>query len=184
MTHSPLIGQDGAIAEQGIRISVQSRAGLKKDIITVNIIPTETETDTIKAMCSHGSPDKLNTIDKSPMMINGRLEKFTDISSMIIKWGEEEGALIEKEKGGKGARRRSQKMSELCSKFESNMEGQDINPDIDVGGRGEGSDTIPLKSKLERGPKIENISCMFEKSEQLVAITYDKANQSSPKTSY
>ena len=75
-------------------------------------------------------------------------------------------------------------MSELCSKFESNMEGQNINPDIDVGGRGEGGDTVSLKSKLERGPKTEDISCIFEKSEHLVAITYDKANKSSPKTSY
>ena len=75
-------------------------------------------------------------------------------------------------------------MSELCSKFESNVEGQNFNPDTDVGGRGEGRDTIPLNSKLERGPKVENISCIFEKSEQLVAKTDNKANQSSPKTSY
>ena len=137
ITHSPLIGRDGVIAEQSTSISVKSRAGFKKNIETVHNIHIESGTDTRKAVRSHGSPDKLNIFTKSPMMINGRLEKFTDISNMIPKWGEEEDAILENEKGVKGARRRSQRMIELCKQFETIDDGQKVYPDTDVGGRGE-----------------------------------------------
>ena len=142
ITHSPLIGRDGVIAEQSTSISVQSRAGFKKNIETVHNIHIESGTDTRKAVRSHGSPDKLNIFTKSPMMINGRLEKFTDISNMIPKWGEEEVAILENEKGVKGARRRSQRMIELCNQFETIDDGQKVYPDTDVGGRGEGGNKI------------------------------------------
>ena len=139
VTHTPLIGRDVIMGEQSASITVQSRAGCKSNSKTVRNIHVESGTDSRKAVENHGSPDKLNTqcFNKSPMMINGQLEQFSDISNMIIKWGEEEESILEKEKGVKGARRRSQRIDELCTQFEPQNDGQMDNPDADVRGRGE-----------------------------------------------
>ena len=189
VVHSPLIGQTGAMDEKANSISVQSRAGLRQIIDTGHIIPfnieIETGTDTRKAIRSHGSPDMLNTINKSPMMINGRMEMFSDVSSMIIQWGEEEESLLETgDRGGKGPRRRSQRFHELCTKFEPILDGQDVQLDTDVRGReGEGEIKILSGSEFGNKKKIENIIRIFGSDGQMVVETEFKANQCSPRTS-
>jgi hypothetical protein len=162
--------------ERANSISVQSRAGLRQIIDTGHIIPVdidnETGTDTRKAVRSHGSPDKLNIFNKSPMMINGRLEMFSDVSKMIIQWGEEEESLMEKgDIGGKGPRRRSQSFHELCTKFEPMRDGQDVRLDTDIRGReGEGEIIkIPFESKFGKKKKTENIIRIFGSDGQMLA---------------
>ena len=187
--HSPLIGQNGAMDEKANSISVQSRAGLRQIIDTGHIIPfnieIETGTDTRKAIRSHGSPDMLNKINKSPMMINGRMEMFSDVSSMIIQWGEEEESLLEiGDIGGKGPRRRSQRFHELCTKFEPIVDGQDVQLDTDVRGReGEGEIKNLSGSEFGNKKKIENIIRIFGSDGQMVVETEYSVNQCSPRTS-
>ena len=97
------------------------------------------ETDWRKAVDSHGSPDKLSTqcFNKSPMTVNGRLEQFGDSKNMILKWKEEEVSITENSKGGRGVRRRSQRIDELCGLFEPGGDSLQLNLDTDAG-RGEG----------------------------------------------
>ena len=62
-------------------------------------------------------------IAKSPMMINGRMEMFSDVSSMVIRWEKEEESLLGMvEPGERRPRRRSQGVHELCSKFEPTVD--------------------------------------------------------------
>ena len=110
----------------------------------------------------NGSPDLLNIeFDKSPMMLNGRLEQFADISKMILRWGEEEGVISAKEE--KGGRRRSQRIDELCGHFEPASDGQLDDLDIDAKGvRGEGgSELFPVTQSRNLGPKIKEKSRNF-----------------------
>ena len=160
--HSPLIGQKGDMDEKANSITVQSRAGLRQIIDTGHIIPfdIETETDTRKAICSHGSPDMTINIAKSPMMINGRMELFSNVSSMIIQWEKEEESLLEMvEPGERRPRRRSQGVHELCSKFEPIGEDQGVQLEIDVRGRGVGGEetTILSGSEIEKNETELNI---------------------------
>ena len=126
----------------------------------------------------------LINIDKSPMMVNGRMEMFSDVSSMIIQWGEEEESLLENDiEGGKRPRRRSQRINELCTKFERMVDGQNIDLETDVRGReGEGKVIIiPSESGVEN--ESENIIRIFGSDGQLVVETDNSVNQCSPETS-
>ena len=84
------------------------------------------------------------------MMINGRMEMFSDVSSMIIRWEKEEESLLGTvEPGERRPRRRSQGVHELCAKFESTVDDQDIPLEIDVRGR-ERKQTYFLGVRLRR----------------------------------
>ena len=77
------------------------------------------------------------------MMINGRLESFSSVSSMVIQWEKEEESLLGMvAPGGSEPRRRSHGINELCLQFEPNEEGQNIQLKIDAGGRGVGGDRL------------------------------------------
>ena len=96
------------------------------------------------------------------MMINGRLEKFVDSSILISKWDEGEVTTKEYAKGGKGARRRSRRMSELCSKFEPTGDGPDSQFSTDDGGGVVGCSDREIRKSTERGRKTKNIARNFE----------------------
>ena len=110
---------------------------------------------------------------------------FSDVSSMIIQWEEEEESLLEMvDRGGKGPRRRSHRVHELCTKFEPILDGQDVQLDTDVRGReGEGEIKILSGSEFGNKKKIENIIRIFGSDGQMVVETEFKANQCSPRTS-
>ena len=77
------------------------------------------------------------------MMINGRLESFSSVSSMVIQWEKEEESLLGMvEPGTREPRRRSHGISELCSKFEPIEEEPEILLNIDGRGRGVGGDVF------------------------------------------
>ena len=69
-----------------------------------------------------GSPSF--SLNKTPAVVGGRLEQFGNILSMISRWEEmegkeeEEGRLVEMEKGRWRRNRSSQKISELRRRFE------------------------------------------------------------------
>ena len=126
----------------------------------------------------------LTSINKSPMMINGRMEMFSDVSSMIIRWEKEEESLLEMvEPGGRRPRRRSQGFHELCTKFEPILDGQDVQLETDVRGR-EGGEEIKILSgsEFEKKRKTEHIIRIFGSDGQLVE-NENKASQGSPDTS-
>ena len=171
VTHTPLIGRDGNIFECSASITVQSRAGFNVISKTVQNVHGDIDTDCRKPVESHGSPDLLNSnsFTKSPMMINGRLEQFGDISKMILKWGEEEESFSAKGvKGEKGGRRRSQRIDELCGQFELRVDGQIDNPDTDGGGRreGEGGEFPSCNQNMNFGPKLKRRTDNFENLEK------------------
>ena len=121
----------------------------------------EGSADMKKLSENHGSPIFKNhssmIMDKSPSVINNRIEQFGDISQMISQWGRQEE---KEEKVTEGIRKRksSQKFKDLCRLFEEEKEGTDSQPHTsqpDSGGRGvpegggegvESSHTIGLKS--------------------------------------
>ena len=99
------------------------------------------ETDLRNTKYIHRSPDVANNTVKSPMMINGRLESFSSVSSMVIQWEKEEESLLGMvEPGGREPRRRSHGIHELCSQFEPKEEGPDTRLKIDAEGMGVGGD--------------------------------------------
>ena len=127
----------------------------------------------------------LTNINKSPMMINGRMKMFSDVSSMMIRWEKEEESLLEMvEPGERGPRRRSQGVHELCSKFEPTVDDQGIQLEIDVRGRGGKETKILSGSEFEKKRKTEHIIRIFGSDGQLVVENKYKANQCSPRTSY
>ena len=121
VTHTPILGQNSNIQKQFANETVQSGAGFKiRRRQTVQIVQLDDKSDSRKPARSHGSPKHLNTLslDKSPMMVNGRWEQLDNIFTIILKLEEEEegaaSAKEGKEKEGAGGKRRSQRISELC----------------------------------------------------------------------
>ena len=152
--HTPLIGQDGTIPEESICISTKSRAGFNTNNETLRKIPTEGKADMEKVETGPGSPN-LAIYTKSPMILNGRLEMFADSSEFILKWGGEEESLErEGDKGGRGIRRRSQRIADLCQKFEPNEYAQKVDLEVDVGGGVVGDQCFDVRKSTERGLKI------------------------------
>ena len=94
-------------------ISNNSRAGVKENIRRFGDVHTETVADMRKVRSNQGGPD-MSEYDKSPMMVNGRVEMFVSSSVLISKWEESEKEMSKvMEKGEKGTRRRSRRMDEL-----------------------------------------------------------------------
>ena len=143
-------------------MTIQSRAGLNVIGRAVQNFQGDARTDCRKPVNNHGSPDLLNLeFDKSPTMLNGKLEHFADISKMILRWGEEEGVISAKEE--QGGRRRSQRIDELCGQFEPASDGQQDDLEIDAKGvRGEGGNELfPTMQTRNLGPKIKEKSRIF-----------------------
>ena len=114
---------------------------------------------------------------KSPVMLNGRLEMFADSSEFILKWGGEEESLErEGDKGGRGIRRRSQKIVDLCQKFEPDEYGQKVDLEVDVEGGMVGDQCSNVRKSTERGLKISNIAHIFENSGQVLPKNDSVAN--------
>ena len=127
----------------------------------------------------------MTNINTSPRMINGRVEMFSKVSSMIIRWEKEEESLLEMvEPGGRRPRRRSKGFHELCSKFEPTEDDQGIQLEIDVRGRERGGEETKILSgsEFEKKRKTEHIILFFGIDGKLVE-NENKANQGSPKTS-
>ena len=160
VTHSPLIGRDGKVSEKPMHISTKSRAGFITDNEDLQNILSGGKTDIRKADESLGSLG--NSYEKSPMMINDRLEKFVDSSILISKWDEGDVTTKEYAREGKGARRRSRRMSELCSKFEPTRVGPDVHFSTDDGGGVVGDSDNEIRKSTERGLKTKNIARNFE----------------------
>ena len=118
----------------------------------------------------------MSEFDKSPMMVNGRVEMFMSSSVLISKWEESEKEMSKvMEKGEKGARRRSRRMDELCSMFEPNGEVQKSTTKSDgAKGKGEGGRDITKQKSDEQGQKSNDI--IFGKS-----AAFENLNSSSPK---
>ena len=77
------------------------------------------------------------------MMVNGRIELFSNVSSMVIQWEKEEESLLGMvEPGNREPRRRIQGVNELCSKFEPIEEEPEIRLNVDARGRGVGGELL------------------------------------------
>jgi hypothetical protein len=133
--HTPIISKHIGEPEYPVEVTTKSRAGfnddIQQDIKAANIYNGPDLRKPSRYSRSPNYSGRLPSIamNRSPAMLNGRLEGFGDISTMILKWEEEEGALDEKEgkvkEGGQGGRRRSQRIYDLCGLFEGGGERQE-----------------------------------------------------------
>ena len=76
---------------------------------------------------NHGSPkfkNHLMIMNKSPSMINNRIEQFGDITLMISQWDKQEEK-EEKVTEGRRKRKSSQSFTDLCRLFEEEKESTD-----------------------------------------------------------
>ena len=70
---------------------------------------------------SHGSPDCVISMDKTPPVVGGRLEKFGSITNMISQWEgmeeNEEGSKDDLSVDKRGRKRLSKVIRELSGRF-------------------------------------------------------------------
>ena len=163
VTHTPIL-RDRISSDKPGSITENPRAGIKESTRQISNVLTGTEADLRKVKGSHGSPD-YSSYDKSPMMINGRLERFRSSAVLISEWGEAETDTVSmKEKGERGPRRRSRRFEELCNVFEPRCDGQKSNLKSDVtGGEGEVGLAFKTRNSEERGSENQKNIC--EKSQ-------------------
>ena len=83
--------------------------------------------------------------------------------------------------GGRGPRRKSQRINELCNKFEPIGDGQNVHLDTEVRGKGVEGETIPSESGAEN--RMKNIIRIFGSDGQLVAENDNSVNPCSAETS-
>ena len=111
--HTPLLGPSRTVYGGQARQSVtgeQQRAG-----ISTNNKGWNSRTDMRKSVMIQGSPNYV-PMDKSPVMVGGRLEEFGGISKMIAHWEGQEEKLKNAEGGG--GRQKSDMIKELSMAFE------------------------------------------------------------------
>ena len=101
-----------------------------------------------KVSTNHRSPKLSLNFDKSPSVVGGRQEEFGDKHGMISYWKEmeKEGVKQEIQPMEGGGRRKSQRMSELCGRFEEG--GNERSSQPGSGGGREVYRTYLLKSKM------------------------------------
>ena len=114
VTHTPLLGPSHVYGGQARQTTVTSdklqRAGISNRCREWN-----SRTDMRKPVSVQGSPN-IFPMDKSPVMVGGRLERFGEISSMIAHWEGQEERLNNDEGGG--GRQKSKVIKELSLAFE------------------------------------------------------------------
>ena len=139
VTHTPLLGARKSACAGPNKLDVPW-AGIKdacQHQCTANCV--HTSPDLRKVRKAHGSPNLEITLSRSPMMVNGKIEMFGELSEMVDYWEEQE----EKEKEPRGqreGRRRSRNIIELCGIYEEGGMNSDQSslPAVNGGGGGEG----------------------------------------------
>ena len=135
----------------------------------------------------HGSPKFSNSklannfeFDKSPSVIGGQRELFGDITGMIDHWKEMEGEEKQSaQQEGGGVRRKSERMSELCGRFE---EGEKEQSSQTGGGKGRGeSNYISFKNSMNDISVRKKLSSLSSKT--VSTTKYSKSKLSNNKVS-
>ena len=159
--HTPLLGTHKSVVNGMSSLHIP-RAGIIQEWQgrdTTNCVQSDNTPDMRKATKNHRSPNLEINLSRSPMMINGRVELFGEMSDMIRYWEERERGGEEPSELG-GNRRSSKRIEELCEIYEGGGDSDQYNhPEIGGGGGGRG-DTVLLASKEKAGnnesfPKTE-----------------------------
>ena len=127
--------------------------------------------------------------EKSPSMVNGRLEMFCDIKSLICEWEHLEGDKEEweaKEGWRRGGRRVSRRVSELLEKFEGGggQRCEENRSEIEVNSRkskivnekSKVQTLKPLKSNIEKDSTLSTTFSMFDSARFGNKITKNENN--------
>ena len=88
VVHTPILGPGELYTlEQNEEVDIKPRVGFNVDRMHgVRTVQLDSEPDMKNCLKSHGSPNLSNiTFDKSPMMVNGTMEKFGNICQVISK---------------------------------------------------------------------------------------------------
>ena len=135
--HTPLLGPNCVTQHlrsgQAGQISDSMKPGAGFNTLDMGL---PNQTDIRKPLRSHTSPNleipTQVTLDKSPTMIGGRMERFGEIAGMIAHWEGQEGG-TEKE-GKEGGRRKSKVVEELSLKFEGpDMKNRSLSSSLEKG---------------------------------------------------
>ena len=157
VTHTPLLGAHSSTYPDPDKLDVP-RAGIK-DACHHQCIENcvHKSPDMRKVRGVHGSPKLEITLSRSPMMINGKLEKFGELAEMIEYWEEQEEEEKDKEQRGPSQeRRRSRRITELCGIYEGGMNSDQMNqPTVNGGGGGEGREPESKVNSTEGRNKID-----------------------------
>ena len=166
--HTPILGPtvvtDRLCSVGRGRPVYESRAGIKSGELECSNQSQHLKTDMGNSEENHGTPNlkSLMKMDKSPSVMDNRMEQFGNIAGMITLWKEmEEGGKDDHphlDKGGGGSdriRRRSRGFQELQQIFEGNIVGShEVEPENNVTLKpeiiGEGGRVILNKEFLEQ----------------------------------
>jgi CDGSH-type Zn-finger protein len=145
VVHTPLLGPQCAQTIQcKVRHTDNQRAGF--NVLKLPDEGVHDGADMEKMLKSHGSPKVLVTLDKTPTMMNDRLEMFGDIRTMIKHWEgleekENEKEVLDPEMVGEGGK--TKRMSEVVQRLSGIFEGEEMaKSDTSESGcnKGEGGD--------------------------------------------
>ena len=162
MTHTPLLGAHKSTCTVQAKLSIP-RAGINADNQQC-VDCVYTSPDMRKARRVQESPKPEIPLLRSPMMVNGRVERFSDLSEMIEFWEEQEKAGVSGEQREKSqGRRRSRRISELIGVYEgSDKSGDQMTQTSENGGGVVEGDQENKANTTEGENQNKNESIIFQ----------------------